>query len=47
VLRLCLEVNPKRRINMEDLADHPWITRNIFQSQVEKAEEPRKMEPIK
>lgn len=30
VLRKCLEVNPKKRPTMEEVVDHPWVTRNIF-----------------
>jgi serine/threonine protein kinase len=29
VLKQCLEVNPKSRITMEELADHPWLSRKI------------------
>lgn len=30
VLKQCLEVNAKKRITMEELADHPWIEKSIF-----------------
>jgi serine/threonine protein kinase len=46
VLQLCLEVNPKKRITMEELAEHPWINKNIFAAKIED-EKPKIMEPIK
>ena len=30
ILKLCLEVNPKKRPTMEELADHPWLNKNIY-----------------
>lgn len=30
VLKQCLEVNAKKRITMEELDDHPWVSRDIF-----------------
>jgi serine/threonine protein kinase len=32
VIRRCLDPNPKTRINMEELADHPWIMHKMFVS---------------
>ena len=30
VLKLCLDPNPKSRVTMEELADHPWLYKNVF-----------------
>jgi serine/threonine protein kinase len=30
VMHRCLDVNPKTRITMEELADHPWIMHKMF-----------------
>jgi serine/threonine protein kinase len=30
VLKQCLEVNPKKRPTMEEIADHPWLNKNIY-----------------
>lgn len=30
VIRRCLDANPKTRISMEELADHPWIMHKMF-----------------
>lgn len=30
VLKKCLEVSAKKRVSMEELADHPWLEKNIF-----------------
>ena len=42
MLKLCLEVNPKKRITMEELADHPWLFKNVY---ILKKEEPVKVMP--
>lgn len=42
VLKLCLEVNPKKRITMEELADHPWLFKNVY---ILEKEEPVKVMP--
>lgn len=33
VLKRCLDVNPKTRITMQELNDHPWLAPAIFVSQ--------------
>lgn len=45
VLKLCLETNPKKRINMEELADHPWLYKNVYI--INKKEEPAKLVTVK
>lgn len=30
VIKRCLDPNPKTRITMEELADHPWIMHKMF-----------------
>ncbi len=48
VIHRCLDTNPKTRISMEELADHPWIMHKMFtgEKKVEK-EKIKLIEPIK
>lgn len=47
VLRMCLDVNPKKRATMEELANHPWVDKNLFAQQHEEKKEIVHIEPIK